>query len=78
MNKKSKIGIIIAAVAIIGVISMIAYGNTLSNTTVSSANTTQTSINTTSPTNPVPQPIKTAGKHLSVELNENMGLKANP
>jgi len=78
MNKKSKIGIIIAVVAIIGIISMIAYGNTLSNTTVSSVNTTQTSINTTSPINPVPQLIKTAGRHLSVELNENMGLKANP
>jgi len=78
MNKKSKIGIIIAVVAIMGIISMISYGNTLSNTTVTSTNTTQTSINTTSPTNPVPQPIKTAGKHLTVELNENMGLKANP
>ena len=75
MNKKSKIGIIIAVVAIMGIISMISYGNTLSNTTVTSANTTQTSINTTNNTT---QPIKTAGKHLSVELNEDLGVKANP
>jgi hypothetical protein len=76
MNKKSMIGIIIAVAAIIGVVSMISYGNTLSNTTISPANTTQTSTNTTN--NTTPQPIKTAGKHLSVELNENMGVKANP
>ncbi len=56
---------------------MISYGNTLSNMPISPGNTTQPSTNTTTPINTT-QPIKTAGKHLSVELNENMGVKANP
>jgi len=75
MNNKSIIGIIVAVAVIIGIVSMISYGNTISNTTISPANTTQTSINTTNNTT---QPIKTAGKHLSVELNEDLGVKANP
>jgi hypothetical protein len=77
MNKKSIIGVIIAAAVIIGVVSMISYGNILSNIPISPANTTQTSTNTTNHINTT-QPIKTPGKHLSVELNENMGVKASP
>lgn len=78
MNKKSIIGIIVAVAVIIVVVSMISYGNILSNTTISPANTTQTSTNTTTPINTASQPIKTAGKHLSIELNEDMGVKASP
>ena len=77
MNKKSIIGAIIAAAVIIGVVSMVSYGNTLSNIPISPANKTQTSTNTTIPINTT-QPIKTAGKHLSLELDEKMGVKANP
>jgi hypothetical protein len=77
MNKKSMIGIIIAVAVIIGVVSMVSYGNTLSNIPISPANTTQPSTNTTTPINNT-QPIKPAGKHLSLELDEKMGVKANP
>lgn len=77
MNKKSIIGAIIAAAVIIGVVSMISYGNTLLNIPIDQVNTTQTSTNTTTHINTT-QPIKTPGKHLSVELSEDMGVKASP
>lgn len=79
MNKKSVIGIIIAVAVLVGIVSMISYGNTLSNTTISSSNaTTQIPIPSTTPTNPASEPIKTAGRHLSIELNESVGVKTNP
>ena len=67
MNKKI-IGIIIAVAVIITTISMVSYGNTLPNQTIS-GNTN---------TNPPSEPAKPVGRHLSVELNESMGVATKP
>lgn len=70
MNKKI-IGIIIAVAVIIVTISMVSYGNNLPNQTVSSGNTNPTS-------NLPSEPVKPVGRHLSVELNESMGMATKP
>jgi len=77
MNKKSIIGIIVAIAVIIVIISMTSYLN-MSGTAISSVNTNQTPIPTNNTINTPAEPIKTAGRHLSLELNESMGVKANP
>ena len=64
MNKKLLIGIIIVAI-LIGIASAISYVNNFSSKTNKTENTAAVSIPPT-------------GRHLTVELNESVGVTANP
>lgn len=64
MNKKLVISIIVVAI-VIGITSAISYGNDFSSKANNKENTTQ-------------EAVPSTGRHLTVQLNESVGVTANP
>lgn len=65
LNKKLAMGIIIAVAVVIGIVYAISYGNNSVGTVNGGESTTE-------------EPSGTTGKHLTLELNESVGITQNP
>lgn len=74
MNKAVITGIIIAIIAIIGVISTLSYKSNAPAINNEETITTEDALNTTT----TEEPAKIQGKHYTIELNESVGITSNP
>ena len=74
MNKAVITGIIIAIIAIIGVISTLSYKSNAPAINNEETITTGDALNTTT----IAEPAKSQGKHITIELTESVGITSNP